>query len=114
MRMGSRVGGLRDVANGGIGVILDAESDDTYRFDYIAPAADIGSAGFAATSVETTAARRTQMYNSDARRERAFSDSSNGFGCHYALGFLFDDAGTIRTAGQSWAWDLPGTARLPT
>ena len=51
----------------------------------------------------------TKMYNGSARRERRFQRFSNGFGCHYTIGFLIDDEGddsyngTIM--GTGFAWD---------
>ncbi len=104
--------GLRDVANGGIGVILDGGGDDTYEFDYIAHGGGywlgLGFArDFGGNDQRLGATRK--MYNGDARRERSFQRFSNGFGCHYALGFLFDDAGDDTYGGTimglGFAWD---------
>jgi len=104
--------GLRDVADGGIGVILDGGGDDTYEFDYIAHGGGywlgLGFArDFGGDDKRLGATRK--MYNGGARRERSFQRFSNGFGCHYALGFLIDDAGDDTYGGTimglGFAWD---------
>ena len=71
-----------------------------------------------ATSAATTSgsARREVAFSGGPRTERRFQRFSNGFGCHYALGFLFDDAGddtydgTIM--GVGFAWDVVGRRAL--
>ncbi len=109
--------GPRDVANGGIGVILDGGGDDTYEFDYIAHGGGywlgLGFArDFGGNDQRLGATRK--MYNGDARRSAAFSDSATDSAATTPWGSCLTTRGTIRTAGQSWAWDLPGTVRLPT
>ena len=104
--------GLRQVANGGIGVILDGGGDDQYEFDYIAHGGGywlgVGVARDFGGNDERLGAT-TKMYNGSARRERRFQRFSNGFGCHYTIGFLIDDEGddsyngTIM--GTGFAWD---------
>jgi len=104
--------GIRQVGNGGIGVILDGGGDDTYEFDYIAHGGGywlgVGFARDFGGNDKRLGATR-QMYNGAARGERLFQRFSNGFGCHYAIGFCFDDDGddsyngTIM--GLGFAWD---------
>lgn len=104
--------GLRGVANGGIGVILDGGGDDKYEFDYIAHGGGYWlGVGFARDfgGNDKRLGATTKLYNGGARSERLFQRFSNGFGCHYTIGFLIDDAGddvyngTIM--GTGFAWD---------
>ena len=103
--------GLRRVADGGIGVILDGGGDDVYEYDYISHgggywlglgmARDFGGNDRRYGGTQTS-------YNRGPRSEPMFQRFSNGFGCHYALGFLFDDVGddtyggTIMGLGFGW------------
>ncbi len=105
--------GLRQVASGGIGVILDGGGDDQYEFDYMAQGGGywcgLGFARDFGGNDRRLGATRV-AYNGGPRGEAVFQRFSNGFGCHYALGFLFDDFGddtyngTIM--GVGFAWDL--------
>ncbi len=105
--------GLRQVASGGIGVILDGGGDDQYEFDYMAHGGGywcgLGFARDFGGNDRRLGPTRT-AYNGGPRGEPVFQRFSNGFGCHYALGFLFDDFGddsyngTIM--GVGFAWDL--------
>ncbi len=105
--------GLRQVSNGGIGVILDGGGDDVYEFDYISHGGGywlgMGFArDFGGNDQRLGATRKA--FHGGARGERRFQRFSNGFGCHYALGFCFDDSGndtyngTIMCVG--FAWDV--------
>ena len=103
--------GIRRVACGGIGVLLDGGGDDAYEYDYfghgggywmgIGIARDFGGndVRYAATST---------MYDGSPRRERRWQRFGAGFGCHYANGYLFDDegndvyGGTIMGVGMGW------------
>jgi hypothetical protein len=103
--------GLRQVADGGIGVILDGGGDDVYEYDYISHgggywlgmgfARDFGGNDRRYGGTQTA-------YNRGPRGEPMFQRFSNGFGCHYALGFLLDDGGddtyggTIMGLGFGW------------
>jgi len=105
--------GIRRSANGGVGVMLDGGGDDTYEFDYMAHGGGywlgVGVARDFGGNDQRLGATRT-LFNGERRTESRFQRFSNGFGCHYALGFLFDDAGddvyhgTIMGVGM--AWDL--------
>lgn len=104
--------GLRQVANGGIGVILDGEGDDKYEFDYIAHGGGYWlGVGFARDfgGNDQRLGATEKMYNGSGRRERRFQRFSNGFGCHYTIGFLIDDAGNDSyngtIMGTGFAWD---------
>lgn len=104
--------GLRQVACGGLGVILDGAGDDVYEFDYIGHgggywlgmgfARDFGGNDqrFGGTRVE---------YGGGPRREQMFQRFGCGFGCHCALGCLFDDSGNDTYGGtimgSGFAWD---------
>jgi len=105
--------GIRQVANGGLGVLLDGGGDDVYEYDYISHGGGywlgMGFArDFGGNDQRLGATRRA--FNGSARTESRFQRFSNGFGCHYALGFCFDDAGddtydgTIM--GLGFAWDV--------
>ncbi len=105
--------GIRQVADGGIGVILDGGGDDVYEYDYLSHGGGywlgLGFARDFAGNDQRLGATR-EAFNGTARTERRFVRFSNGFGCHYAAGFLFDDAGddtyngTIMSVG--FAWDV--------
>ena len=103
--------GIRRVACGGIGLILDGAGDDAYEYDYfghgggywmgVGIARDFGGNDirYAATST---------MYDGSRRREQRWQRFGGGFGCHYAVGYLFDDfgndvyGGTIMGVGMGW------------
>ena len=104
-------GGLRAVANGGIGVILDGGGDDIYEYDYLSHGGGywcgMGFArDFGGNDQRIGATRKA--YAGGPRTQRSFVRFSGGFGCHYALGFLFDDRGndtyngTIMSVGFAW------------
>jgi len=105
-------GGLRAVSNGGIGVILDGGGDDVYEYDYLSHGGGywcgIGFArDFGGNDQRLGPTRKA--YAGGQRTQRRFTRFSSGFGCHYALGFLFDDEGndTYNTTimGVGYAWD---------
>ena len=104
-------GGLRAVSNGGIGVILDGGGDDVYEYDYLSHGGGYWcGTGFARDfggNDQRLGATR-KAYHGGARTQPRFQRFSNGYGCHYALGFLFDDRGndtyngTIMSVGFAW------------
>lgn len=102
--------GLRQVANGGVGVILDGGGDDIYEFDYLAHGGGYWCAlGFARDFGGNDQRLITRTaYNGGQRFEPNFQRFGNGWGCHYAQGFLFDDSGndvyegTIMGTGMAW------------
>ncbi|HYW80689.1 MAG TPA: hypothetical protein VE890_14005, partial [Thermoguttaceae bacterium] len=105
-------GGLRAVCNGGVGVILDGGGDDIYEYDYLSHGggywAGMGFArDFGGNDQRLGATRRA--YNGGPRTQRSFVRFANGYGCHYALGFLFDDQGNdtynSTIMGVGFAWD---------
>ncbi len=104
--------GLRQVANGGIGVILDGGGDDEYEYDYLAHGGGywcgVGMArDFGGNDLRHGATRKA--YDGSPRTQSRFQRFGAGFGCHYALGFLFDDAGNDTYGGTimgvGFAWD---------
>jgi len=104
--------GIRQVANGGIGVILDGGGDDVYEYDYLSHGGGYWcGTGFArdfgGNDRRLGATRRA--FRGGDRSESRFQRFSNGFGCHYALGFLFDDNGNDTyhgtIMGVGFAWD---------
>jgi len=104
--------GIRQVANGGIGALLDGGGDDTYEFDYFSHGGGYWlGVGFARDFGGNDKRIITQLdYYGNPRREASWQRFSNGFGCHYALGFLFDDEGDDvydgKIMGLGMGWDL--------
>ena len=104
--------GLRAVADGGIGVILDGGGDDVYEYDYLSQGGGYWcGTGFArdfAGNDQRLGATR-KAYNGGPRTQPRFQRFGCGFGCHYSLGFLFDDAGddTYNSSmmGVGFSWD---------
>jgi hypothetical protein len=102
--------GLRQVANGGIGVILDGSGDDVYEFDYLAHGGGYWcGAGFARDFGGNDKRLITRKaYDGTARFEPKFQRFACGWGCHYSVGYLFDDngddqyEGTIMGTGMGW------------
>ncbi len=105
--------GIRQVANGGIGMLLDGGGDDTYEFDYFAHGGGywfgVGVARDFGGNDKRLGATLLDYYGKP-RSEARWQRFCSGFGCHYSLGFLFDDSGddvydgTIMSNGM--AWDL--------
>jgi hypothetical protein len=103
-------GGLRQVADGGIGVILDGEGDDVYEFDYLSHGGGywcgVGFARDFAGNDKRLITRKA--YDGSPRTQTSFQRFGCGWGCHYSAGFLFDDAGndvyegTIMGTGMGW------------
>ena len=104
-------GGLRAVSSGGIGVILDGGGDDVYEYDYLSHGGGYWcGTGFARDfgGNDSRVGATRKAYSGGPRTQRRFVRFSTGFGCHYALGFLFDDRGddtyngTIMSVGYAW------------
>ncbi len=103
--------GLRQVCNGGLGIILDGGGDDVYEYDYLSHGGGYWcGAGFARDfggNDQRLGATR-KAYRGGPRTQRSFQRFGNGYGCHYALGFLIDDMGndtyngTIMCVGFAW------------
>ena len=106
-------GGLRAVACGGIGVILDGGGENTYEFDYLSHGGGYWCGlGFARDFGGNTKRLITRTaYNGGPRAYESFQRFGCGWGCHYAMGFLFDDSGDDVYEARSWAPAWPGTAR---
>ncbi|MDR2169378.1 MAG: hypothetical protein LBP59_04480 [Planctomycetaceae bacterium] len=105
--------GIRQVANGGIGVLLEGDGDDVYEVDYFGHGGGYWlGAGFARDFKGNDVRHGTTLtaYNGTNRRENKWTRFANGFGCHYSVGYCFDDegddvyGGTIMGTGM--AWDL--------
>jgi len=105
--------GPRGVANGGIGVLLDGAGDDLYEYDYFAHAGAYWFAlGFARDfggNDRRVGSTRT-VHDGSPREEPPFVRWGVGYGCHYGLGFLFDDAGDDTYRGDhaavAYGWDV--------
>jgi hypothetical protein len=102
--------GLRQIADGGIGVILDGGGENTYEFDYLSHGGGYWCGlGFARDFGGNTKRLITRTaYYGGPRTQPNFQRFGCGWGCHYSLGFLFDDAGddeyegTIMGSGMAW------------
>jgi len=104
--------GIRQVACGGIGVILDGGGDDLYEFDYIAHGGGYWcGAGFARDfgGSDRHLGSTSRLFNGSQRTEPEFQRFGNGFACHYAVGYFFDDSGDDvyrgRIMGGGFGWD---------
>jgi hypothetical protein len=105
--------GLRQVANGGIGVILDGGGDDLYEYDYMAQGGGywhgVGLARDFGGNDRRLCGTQNE-FDGGKRTEPVFQRYANGWGCHYALGFCFDDAGNDTYSGTimglGFAWDM--------
>ena len=103
--------GLRDIANGGIGIFLEGGGSDSYEYDYIAHGGGYWQGvgilrDFSGNDNHSGATKLN--YDKKPRSESRFQRFGNGFGCHYAAGFLIDDFGddvydsTIMNTGFGW------------
>jgi hypothetical protein len=104
--------GIRSVADGGIGVILDGGGDDVYEYDYFAQGGGYWlGMGFARDfgGNDHRYGGTQKAYDGGPRTQTMFDRFTCGFGCHYALGFCFDDAGNDTYGGTimglGFAWD---------
>lgn len=103
--------GIRQVANGGVGALLDGGGDDNYEFDYFAHGGGYWlGVGFARDFGGNDKRHGATLldYYGKPRKEARWQRFGCGFGCHYALGFCFDDegndsyGGTIMGSGMAW------------
>jgi len=105
--------GLREVANGGIGVLLDGGGDDLYEYDYMAHGGGywfgVGLARDFGGNDRRPGSTQNE-FNGGKRTEPVFQRYACGWGCHYSLGFCFDDAGDDTYGGTimglGFAWDM--------
>jgi hypothetical protein len=103
--------GLRQVACGGIGAILDGGGDDVYEYDYISHGGGYWlGMGFARDfgGNDRRFGGTQKNYYGGERTEAMFQRFGCGFGCHFALGCCIDDSGndtyggTIMGLGMGW------------
>jgi hypothetical protein len=103
--------GLRSVASGGIGVLIDGNGDDIYEFDYLSHGGGYWlGLGFARDfgGNDKRLGATQKSYSGGPREQPSFQRFGMGFGCHYAAGFCFDDEGndtyngTIMGLGHAW------------
>jgi hypothetical protein len=104
--------GIRQVADGGIGVLLDGGGHDVYEFDYIAHGGGYWcGVGFARDfgGDNQYIGSTYKAYDGGPRSQPEFQRFGCGFGCHYSLGFCFDDSGNSYYRGtimnQGFGWD---------
>jgi hypothetical protein len=106
--------GIRQVADGGIGVILDNGGENTYEFDYLSHGGGYWCGiGFARDFGGNTKRLITRTaYDGGPRTQPKFQRFGCGWGCHYSVGFCFDDSGddvyegTIMGSGMAWDCSL--------
>lgn len=102
--------GIRQVASGGIGVILDGGGENVYEFDYLAHGGGYWCGlGFARDFGGNTQRLITRKaFSGGPRTQPSYQRFGCGWGCHYSLGFCFDDGGdnlyegTIMGSGMAW------------
>jgi len=103
--------GLRSIASGGIGVILDGGGDDVYEFDYLSHGGGYWlGLGFARDfgGNDQRLGATVKEFDGSTRTQPRFQRFGIGFGCHYAAGFCIDDQGddtyhgTIMGLGHAW------------
>ena len=102
--------GIRQCACGGIGVILDGAGNDIYEYDYLSHGGGywcgLGFARDFSGNDKRLICRKA--FDGNERTEQLFQRFGCGWGCHYALGFCFDDSGddvyegTIMGSGMAW------------
>ena len=109
--------GPRGSANGGIGVLLDGGGDDVYECDYFSHG---GGYWFAAGLARDFGGNDKRLgstrlaHDGTKRAEKIFLRWGIGYGCHYGVGFVFDDGGNDyyggNIVGLAFAWDIAATA----
>ena len=105
--------GIRQVANGGIGVFLEGAGNDIYEYDYISHGGGywcgMGFARDFSGNDQRLAGGTQKNFQGGPREQTPYQRFSCGFGCHYALGFCFDDSGNDTYGGTimglGFAWD---------
>jgi hypothetical protein len=105
--------GIRQVANGGVGILLDGSGDDVYEVDYFGQGGGYWlGVGFVRDFAGNDIRHGSTLmaYNGGQRTQNRWTRFANGFGCHYSLGYCFDDAGNDvyggTIMGTGMAWDL--------
>lgn len=105
--------GIRQVANGGVGALLDGDGDDNYEVDYFGHGGGYWlGVGFVRDfgGNDTRHGCTLTAYSGGPRLQDRWTRFANGFGCHYSLGYCFDDNGNDtyggRIMGTGMAWDL--------
>ena len=103
-------GGIRQVADGGIGMLLNGGGHNVYEFDYLSHGGGywcgLGFAGDFGGYSQRLIARKD--YYGGNRTESLFQRFGCGWGCHYSQGFCFDDKGhstfegSIMGSGMGW------------
>ncbi len=102
--------GIRQVACGGVGMLLNGGGHNVYEFDYLAHGGGYWCAlGFARDfgGHSQSLIARKNFYGGE-RTESLFQRFGCGWGCHYAQGFCFDDKGhstfegSIMGSGMAW------------
>ncbi len=102
--------GIRQVGDGGVGIILNGGGHNVYEFDYLAHGGGywcgMGFARDFGGNSQRLIARKA--FYGGPRTEQLYQRFGCGWGCHYAAGFCIDDGGnslyegTIMGAGMGW------------
>lgn len=102
--------GIRQVGDGGVGILLNGGGHNVYEFDYLSHGGGywcgMGFARDFGGNSQRLIARTA--FDGGTRTEQLFQRFGCGWGCHYGAGFCFDDGGnslyegTIMGAGMGW------------
>src|SRR6185369_3293282 len=105
--------GAKDIAEGGVGMLLDGSGNDLYQADYFSHG---GGYWFGAGIARDFAGddRRigstTENFDGSPRSEPRFLRWGIGLACHYSAGYVFDDDGNdlyqADWAAIAYAWDF--------
>jgi hypothetical protein len=99
--------------------MLDGTGDDLYEYDYFSHGGGywfaVGLARDFGGNDRRVGATR-ERFDGEPRTEARFVRWGPAYGCHYALGFLFDDAGDDEYVGShgsvAFAWDIAVAALI--
>lgn len=105
--------GPRGIANGGIGIMLDGDGDDVYECDYFSHGAGYWfTVGLARDfgGNDQRLGSTINGFDGGERGESRFLRYGIGFGVHYGIGLVFDDAGNdtyaADHAGPAFGYDI--------
>ena len=106
-------GGIRQVADGGVGMLLNGGGHNVYEFDYLSHGGGYWCGlGFARDFGGDSNASSPARIFMAATARKPVQRFGCGWGCHYAQGFCFDDKGhstfegSIMGSGMGWDCSL--------
>jgi hypothetical protein len=105
--------GAKDVAAGGIGLLMDGSGNDFYQADYFSHGGGYWfGAGIARdfNGDDQRIGATTENFDGSPRVESRYLRWGIGFGCHSAAGYVFDDNGNDLYQGDwasiAYSWDF--------